>query len=158
MVEARPTVNSAAANTNKGLSAELEAAINVRVADVYAHWKATCTPEMDAKDQEELQRVKIDAVYRMEKIQKLLSGFNEADVDRDHLLSLDEYKVWYQGTVEEQKAEGKFADERESQAVLNFAIMNQVNPDKDGIAIADFLKVMRVWSIEWQRLKAAPGQ
>ncbi len=84
--------------------------------------------------------------------------WNSADANQDGLLDLAEFKVYMTATREHMASQGHFAGERPGGDEKTYAVCNESNPDREGVAMAEYLGVMGIMAVEMAKIKAENGQ
>ena len=89
---------------------------------------------------------------------KFNDTWNSADANQDGLLDLAEFKVYMAATREHMANMGTFAGERPGGDEETYAVCNESNPDREGIALAEYMGVMGHMAVEMAKIKAEEGQ
>ena len=68
-------------------------------------------------------------------------SFTAADANQDGLLDRAEYGVWMASMKAAAEERGTFEDARPETVEKGYQLCNTVNPDTDGVSLADFWKL-----------------
>ena len=92
-----------------------------------------------------------DAINKM--MDEASADFDRADANGDGVLDLAEYTTFHNGQIETWRSRGHFVDAREDQIAITFEILNEYNPETQGISEADYLTMMGIWMGKFEALK-----
>ena len=98
-----------------------------------------------------------DEEYRNQKMAKAAEIFAQADANGDGVLDAAEYEEYQRLNNEEAAREGNWSDDRPGRAAQSYAIMNQVNPERDGCSMQEVFSVYGPYMAKWTELKTADG-
>ena len=140
------------------LSPELTARVQAITRSAYAHWAGNCTQEQKDKALADQEKFKTDPEHNAAKMAKFNDTWNSADANQDGLLDLAEFKVYMAATREHMANMGTFAGERPGGDEETYAVCNESNPDREGIALAEYMGVMGIMAVEMAKIKAEEGQ
>ena len=83
--------------------------------------------------------------------------YNQADANGDGVLDTAEFEVYQQLNNEEAAREGQWSDDRPGRAAQSYAIINQVNPDREGCSLQEVFAMFGPYMAKWTELKTADG-
>ena len=139
------------------ISEELKADLITDTQATYATWKAGVTEEQKQAAVAMMEQFTNNPDFKAQRMARVNTIFAEADADGDQILNAAEWEVFHRKSDEDKAAEGSFVDNREGRGAAKYALLNRINPDVEGVTMADIFTAIAASHPIWEELRIADG-
>ena len=152
--EAKPAASAGEARDPK-LTPEILAGVDALVKMEFDAQQAKATPEQRKAEEVYMEKYAKDAKFAAAENATYEKRFKDADVNKNGVLTMQEYKVFMKACIAADKATGKFVNEDEKQMEQYYLLVDKYNPQTQGIAFADMMGLTDVFMEKFEAYKAA---
>ena len=150
-----PASTAGGAARDPKLTPEILAGVDALVKAEFDAQQAKATPEQRAAEMKYMEKYAKDTKFAAEENAAYEKKFKDADVNKNGVLTMVEYKAFMKACIAADKAQGRFANEDEKQMEQYYLLVDKYNPQTQGIAFADMMALTMVFMEKFEAYKAA---